>query len=59
VDYKTGRREKESEEPYLRQVRNYMEILAEAWSVPARGFLWYVETGEALEVASTGSSSGR
>jgi hypothetical protein len=26
VDYKTGRREKESEEPYLRQVSDYMEI---------------------------------
>lgn len=59
VDYKTGRREKESEELYFRQVRNYMEILAEAWSVPVRGFLWYVETGEAAEVTSTGSSSGR
>jgi ATP-dependent helicase/nuclease subunit A len=50
VDYKTGRREKESEEPYLRQVSEYMEILAEAWSVPVRGFIWYVETGEAVEV---------
>jgi ATP-dependent helicase/nuclease subunit A len=59
VDYKTGRREKESEEPYLRQVRNYMEILAEAWSVPVRGFIWYVETGEAVEVASTESFSGK
>ncbi|HSL92071.1 MAG TPA: UvrD-helicase domain-containing protein, partial [Candidatus Limnocylindrales bacterium] len=59
VDYKTGRREKESEELYFRQVRNYMEILAEAWSIPVRGFLWYVETGEAAEVTSTGSSSGR
>jgi hypothetical protein len=50
VDYKTGRRERESEAPYLRQVRNYMEILGEAWSVPVRGFIWYVETGEAVEV---------
>jgi hypothetical protein len=59
VDYKTGRREKESEALYLRQVRNYMEILSEAWNVPVRGFIWYVETGEAVEVESTGSSSGR
>ena len=50
VDYKTGRREKESEELYFRQVRNYMSILATAWNVPVRGFLWYVETGEAVEV---------
>ncbi len=50
VDYKTGRREKDREEAYFEQVREYMEILAEAWNVPVRGFLWYVETGEAVEV---------
>jgi hypothetical protein len=50
VDYKTGRREKEEEDAYFRQVRGYMAILAAAWSVPVRGFLWYVETGEAVEV---------
>jgi ATP-dependent exoDNAse (exonuclease V) beta subunit len=50
VDYKTGRREKEQEEKFFRQVRNYMSILAEAWNVPVRGFIWYVETGEAVEV---------
>ena len=50
IDYKTGRREKESEEAYFRQVRNYMEILAEASGLPVRGFVWYVETGEAVEV---------
>ena len=49
VDYKTGRREKEEEEKHLSQVRNYMSILGEAWSVPVRGFIWYVETGEAVE----------
>ena len=49
VDYKTGRREKESEEDYFRQVRNYMAILAESLRVPVRGFIWYVETGEAVE----------
>jgi ATP-dependent helicase/nuclease subunit A len=56
VDYKTGRREKETEEAYFRQVRGYMAILAEAWNVPVRGFIWYVETGEAVEVTATGSS---
>jgi DNA helicase-2/ATP-dependent DNA helicase PcrA len=50
VDYKTGRREQESEAEYFRQVRNYMEILAEASGVPVCGFVWYVETGEAVQV---------
>jgi hypothetical protein len=50
VDYKTGRREKESEETYARQVRTYMVILGAALRVPVRGFIWYVETGEAVEV---------
>jgi ATP-dependent helicase/nuclease subunit A len=49
VDYKTGRREKEPEQLHFRQVRNYMSILAGAWNVPVRGFIWYVETGEAVE----------
>jgi CRISPR/Cas system-associated exonuclease Cas4 (RecB family) len=51
VDYKTGRREKETEEIYIRQVGGYMSILAEAWGVTVRGFLWYVETGETVEVS--------
>ena len=50
VDYKTGSREEEREETYREQVRSYMEILASAWSVPVRGFVWYVETGETVEV---------
>ncbi len=50
VDYKTGRRESGEEEKYVRQVRGYLEILSAAWGAPARGFLWYVETGEAVEV---------
>jgi hypothetical protein len=50
VDYKTGRREKETEELYVRQVRGYMEILAGAWGAPVRGFIWYVETGAVVEV---------
>ena len=50
VDYKTGRRESGEEEKYVRQVRGYVEILSAAWAVPVRGFLWYVESGEAVEV---------
>jgi CRISPR/Cas system-associated exonuclease Cas4 (RecB family) len=50
VDYKTGRREMDQEEAYLDQVREYMEILSDAWNVPARGFIWYVETGETVEI---------
>jgi len=54
VDYKTGRREMDQEEAYLAQVRGYMAMLADAWSVPVRGFLWYVETGETIEVRRRG-----
>jgi ATP-dependent helicase/nuclease subunit A len=50
IDYKTGPREEGGEEAHREQVRSYMEILASAWSVPVRGFLWYVETGETVEV---------
>ena len=50
VDYKTGRRESAEEEKHARQVRGYIAILAEAWGIPVRGFIWYVETGEAVEV---------
>jgi ATP-dependent helicase/nuclease subunit A len=51
VDYKTGERDRTLEEAYFRQLREYREILTEAWSVPVRGILWYVETGEGVEVA--------
>lgn len=50
VDYKTGGREKETEEIFARQVQGYVEILKEAWGRPVRGFVWYVETGDAVEV---------
>ncbi|NJD62744.1 MAG: hypothetical protein FIA93_08490, partial [Deltaproteobacteria bacterium] len=53
IDYKTGRRERETEENYLGQVRAYMSILSGAWKVPVRGFIWYVETGDAVEVTPT------
>jgi hypothetical protein len=51
VDYKTGERDRELEGQYLDQVREYREILSEAWGSPVRGFIWYVETGEAVEVS--------
>ena len=50
VDFKTGAREEGQEETHREQVRGYREILSGAWGVPVRGFLWYVETGEAVEV---------
>ena len=52
VDYKTGARERElEEEQYFPKMREYLRILAGAWSAPVRGFIWYVETGEAVEVS--------
>ncbi|MGA6993486.1 MAG: hypothetical protein WBX50_06285, partial [Candidatus Deferrimicrobiaceae bacterium] len=54
IDYKTGPREEEQEETYREQVRGYVEILSGAWNVPVRGFLWYVETGEMIEVRRSG-----
>jgi ATP-dependent helicase/nuclease subunit A len=51
VDYKTGGREEETEASYRSQVRRYVETLRAAWGAPVRGFIWYVETGEAFEVA--------
>lgn len=50
VDYKTGPREREPEERNRKQVRGYAEILSGAWNVPVRGFLWYLETDETVEV---------
>lgn len=50
IDYKTGRRIAEEEKRYREQVRRYAQVLSDAWNVPVRGFLWYIETGEAVEV---------
>jgi ATP-dependent helicase/nuclease subunit A len=58
IDYKTGRRDREQEETYADQVRGYMEILSEAWNVPARGFVWYVETGETFDVGIQERNTG-
>ena len=50
IDYKTGGRDRALEEAYFLQLREYRDILAEAWRVPVRGILWYVESGASLEV---------
>ena len=51
VDYKTGERDRGLEEAYFLQLREYRDLLSEAWGVPVKGILWYVESGEAVEVA--------
>jgi len=56
VDFKTGAREEGQEETDREQVRGYLEILSGAWGIPVRGFLWYVETGEAVEVGPRGKN---
>jgi hypothetical protein len=50
IDYKTGERDRSLEEAYFLQLREYRDILSEAWRVPVRGTLWYVESGASLEV---------
>lgn len=50
IDYKAGARDRALEEEYFLQLREYREILSVAWGVPVRGILWYVETGESIEV---------
>jgi len=50
IDYKTGERDRALEETYFLQLREYRGILSEAWRVPVRAFLWYVESGASLEV---------
>jgi hypothetical protein len=53
IDYKTGERDRSLEETYFLQLREYRDILSEAWRVPVQGILWYVETGESFEVTET------
>ena len=50
IDYKTGERDRSLEETYFLQLREYRDILSEAWRVPVRGTLWYVESGASFEV---------
>ncbi|MBP2677464.1 MAG: UvrD/REP helicase, partial [Deltaproteobacteria bacterium] len=51
IDYKTGERDRALEEAYFLQLREYRDILSEAWRVPVRAFLWYVESGASFEVS--------
>jgi ATP-dependent helicase/nuclease subunit A len=50
VDYKSGERGLEEEKDDVRKVRDYMHIVAGAWRAPVRGFIWYVELDETIEV---------
>jgi hypothetical protein len=50
IDYKTGERDRSLEGGYFLQLREYRDILSEAWRVPVRAFLWYVESGASFEV---------
>ncbi|MBP2679943.1 MAG: UvrD/REP helicase, partial [Deltaproteobacteria bacterium] len=50
IDYKTGERDPALEEAYFVQLREYRDILSEAWRVSVRGILWYVESGASFEV---------
>jgi ATP-dependent exoDNAse (exonuclease V) beta subunit len=50
IDYKTGERDRSLEGAYFLQLREYRDILSEAWRIPVRGFLWYVESGASFEV---------
>jgi len=58
VDYKTGPRDAKEEATYREQVRRYMRTLSEAWNARVRGFLWHVESGEAVEVDLESTRSG-
>ncbi len=50
VDYKTGERDRALEEAYIHRLREYRDTLFEAWRVPVRGVLWYVESGNSLDL---------
>lgn len=47
VDYKFGDKKSTS---YKRQVKNYVSLLQQAGYNDVRGFVWYVNTGEIVEV---------
>lgn len=58
IDYKTGRREAGEEEVYREQVRRYARVLSSAWNASVHGFVWYIETGESVEVVPEPHGSG-
>ncbi|MDE6582097.1 MAG: PD-(D/E)XK nuclease family protein, partial [Duncaniella sp.] len=47
IDYKTGQ---ENPSRYRRQVRRYMDRFAEMGYKNVRGFLWYLDSGEIVEI---------
>ncbi|MBQ9076988.1 MAG: UvrD-helicase domain-containing protein [Muribaculaceae bacterium] len=49
IDYKFG---EEHPEKYACQVRRYMRLIEEAGYSPARGFIWYVDSGKIVHVES-------
>ncbi len=48
IDYKFSR--KVEEKMYRRQVKDYMRLIAEMREEPVRGFLWYVDKNELVEI---------
>jgi ATP-dependent helicase/nuclease subunit A len=54
VDYKTGRRSEKQEARYRWQVQFYAAALARLTNaVPSKGWLYYIDSGEAIEVPLT------
>jgi len=47
VDFKTGSQKKES---HIEQVKNYCQILSDTGYVNVKGYLWYLQSHEAVEV---------
>lgn len=47
IDYKTGRQDPKK---YKRQLREYMELFREIENLPVRGFLYYLDSGEIIEI---------
>lgn len=47
IDYKTGRQDPRK---YKRQVREYMEFFRKVENLPVRGFLYYLDSGEIVEI---------
>lgn len=47
IDYKTGRQDPKK---YKRQLREYMEFFRKIENLPVRGFLYYLDSGEIVEI---------
>jgi hypothetical protein len=48
IDYKFG---EEKPTQYGKQIRRYMQLLADMGHTPVRGFIWYVDSGRIVEVS--------